>query len=145
MERDLGSGGPARREPGASALWAIWGSMLASLAVYAIVGLVAAPRVQSSPGVDAQGMVVPVLGFLAAAQIVAVFVLRAALARRLTYTAWCVVRWAVAESAGVYGLVAALLGAEVAVTAAFIVGAAVVLVLWRPGPGAEEGHRQLRQ
>lgn len=139
-------GGPAAPEAAARTMRLIWGVSLAGLAAY--VGVAALAGRGGRPDVSPQtrDVVVGLFAFVAAALVIVAFALRGVLARAMVYQEWLIVRWAAAESAGVFGVATVfLLGAELSVAVLFIAASALVLVLWRPGAAAEEEYRRLRR
>ena len=110
-------------------LWIIWANMLVSVAVYAGIGYFVATT-DGSPAV--LRTLVPAFGLVAVTEVFAIAVLRPLLAARMERTAFAIVRWAVAESIAILGLVLRLLGAPFSTAAIFMAAGALLLAVWRP-------------
>jgi hypothetical protein len=116
--------------PSPGAMRIVWLSMLSSLAVYVLIGILVAPK-----GGLGHAVIVTftaVLAVVAFAEVSAVMALGSTLAARTSGPAFAIVRWGIAESIAVYGLVLRMLGASLSTMIAFVAASAAVLVLWRP-------------
>jgi hypothetical protein len=112
-------------------LWIIWANLMLALAVYAAIGYFIAPG--RAAGERVLGTLVPALAVVAVFEVLAMFVIGPLLAKRAGGAAFAIVRWAVAESVAIFGLVLRFLGASVSTMAIFIAAGALLLVWWRPG------------
>ncbi|MCZ7586833.1 MAG: hypothetical protein M5R36_27765 [Deltaproteobacteria bacterium] len=128
--------------PSNAKLRLIWLAIFASVVIYAVVGLVVPGMNGAEAGDGTLRVLMPVFAVMAAGVTVLVmFVMPNILARSGNYRTLCLVRWAMAESIAVFGLVLLFLGAPAAVGLGFCAWAMALLLLIRPTPAGEQEVR----
>jgi len=130
----------ARQVPAARILWA---ALLASIVVYALVANNFRPE---APAEAADlGVITAVIAATAAGTLVASAIVPRLLARQgAPYITFCILRWALAESVAVFGLVLTFMGALPRVGHAFFAVSALAILLQPPGGRDLERFRELR-
>lgn len=120
-------------------LWVIWIALLGSVIAYAAIGVYVPISTEAVPS-ETVHLLTQLFGFLALANIGVVFGLRGVLAKRLPYVTYCIVRWALCESAAIFGLVLHIMGASLTILGAFVTASAFAMVLVRPGESDRESY-----
>ncbi|MCB9567058.1 MAG: hypothetical protein H6710_07600 [Myxococcales bacterium] len=122
----------------------LWGSMLGAQVIFTVMIVVVAPEAAANADPEVAKMLLPALGAAAFAAAVAALTIGRVFARKADYQAFCILRWALGESVGIFGLVLAFMGAQTSHALAFTAGAALVLLSLMPGSKDHEGYQQAR-
>jgi hypothetical protein len=138
----MGSMPPPSTPP--QTLWIIWIALLTSVVFYAVIALYV-PIAATDVAPEMVRTMVQLFGGLALCNIGLVFGMRGLFAKRLAYPAYCIVRWALCESAAVLGFVLHVMGASTEVLGAFIAASGFAMVLVRPSDGDLEGYEEARK
>lgn len=126
---DSGAGAP---RPSLTNLPIIWFALLASVGIYAVVGLVVAPLAAPALAPEQLNLFLMVFALLAMTQSgVAMMVPR--ILPRLPFFTQHILRWALAESIAVFGLVLRFLGGSTLYFLSFLGWSALLLLTLRPG------------
>lgn len=123
-------------QPGEARLTAIWIAMTFSILVYAGLTWFVFPGRTVTIEQQIEQWILVFLAMSAGLHVLVVFLLRqmiAALARS-SYVVYCVLRWALMEGVGVYGLVLALFGVDPLVASIFYAVAIMLMAAAKPGP-----------
>ena len=124
-------------------MWIIWGSMLSGVVIYAVAGGFLAKQ----GGIDTMNaetldMLLLVLSMISVSMTGAVL-LAGGLLAKLPYTSYQIVRWALAESIAVYGLVLHIMGSGIATLIGFVAWSVVLMILLAPTRSAEDKYLEL--
>ncbi len=125
----------AKPGPEEKPLHIIWAAFFVATLVYAGVGWVLDQRPRDPLNQEILNWVQIFLGMSSGLLILTAFLLRqiiAALSQR-SYRRFCIIRWAMLETIGVFGLVQFVLGGHFEVLLLFIAVATLSLVAARPG------------
>lgn len=128
----------ARQVPTARILWA---ALLASIVVYALVA--ANVRPDAPPEADLDVLTAIFAAAAASTLVASALVSRALVRQGAPYVTYCVLRWALAESVAVFGLVLTFMGASPRVGHAFFAVSALAILLQPPGGRDLERFREL--
>ncbi len=120
-------------------LWVLWGAFVSSLAFYGGVAFLVSEQGWALGAPGLLSLLIPLFGAMAALEALFLILFFPRLAGKMDYTAYCILRWAMADSIGIYGLILFLLGASWDVLGAFIGGALFLNVLFRPSSLEKEG------
>jgi hypothetical protein len=114
-------------------MWILWASLLLSLVIYVVVALVAGPTARPADGMSHDLAFLKWI-FLAIAfgETGAILMLSRTLVGKLPLLNFFVVRWALAESIGVFGLVLYFVGEALTFLLVFIGWGAALLLLLAP-------------
>jgi len=124
--------------------WILWAAIFVSIFIYAFVGAMLKQTLEKPPSADILPLIIPVLIAISAGETAMVlFVLGKLLAKKSNYLSYCVVRWALAESIAIFGLVILILGAEMKTSLLFFAWSAVLLFLTMPGQNDERKFADL--
>ena len=124
--------------------WLLWIAISGSLLIYAVVGVIV--RQNNSPDTDPGlfTVLIPALILVSATETMLVLTVWGRLfARKSSYLNYCVVRWALAESVGIFGLVLTILGASTIICASFFIWSALLFVLLAPTRGDRQRFANL--
>jgi hypothetical protein len=139
MKREREKHGAEALPSDAATLDLVWKAMVGVVGVYAALGYWLSGGGERAASDELQSLLVPVFAGVSAAAMVAVFSRGHLLAQRAGYRAYCLIRWAAAETIGLFGLVLALAGATSTVTIAFCGWS--LLSLFRLRPTADDFRR----
>lgn len=116
-------------------LGVIWAAMLGAVALYAVLALTVAPRVESSLEGELQGWILVFLAMTAGLHVLVSLLLRQLIAAlsRGSYVTYCVIRWSLMEGIAIYGLILAFLGVGIGVTSIFFAVSLLLLGAARAG------------
>lgn len=122
--------------PNEKSLPVIWIAMMVSIVVYAAVAWFFGPDLTLTLDKEAEGWLLTFLAMSAGLHVLVVFLLRQMIAAvsRSSYTTFCVIRWALMEGIGLYGLVLALFGVDVLIAMLFFAVALMLIASAKPGP-----------
>jgi F0F1-type ATP synthase membrane subunit c/vacuolar-type H+-ATPase subunit K len=122
----------------------LWKILVGSVCVYGALGYVFAEEGRPGAANENVSFLVTVFAGISAAMMVAVFSRGQLLTQRLNYFTYCIVRWAMAEAIGVFGLVLAFLGATKLVVLSFCGWSLLSLFRLRPTTDDFNRFRRLR-
>lgn len=114
----------------------IWAAMMGAVVVYAALAFTVVDSFVVTLDRELEGWILVFLAMTSGLHALVMLLLRqlvAALSRG-NYLTYCVVRWALAEGIGVYGLVLALLGVGIGVTSIFFAVSLLLLAASKAGP-----------
>jgi hypothetical protein len=114
----------------------LWGALLASVAMYGVVGSLVPAGRGALEGGPPQVLVLALVGVAVMSSGLALFL--PALLTTMPAPQRNVVRWAIAESVGVLGVVLHFLGAGPEIFFGFVGWSALLLLVLRPRSGVEE-------
>jgi hypothetical protein len=118
--------------------------MVGMVCLYAVLSYWLSGEGQRAASDETQSLLVPVFAGVSAAAMIAVFSRGHLLAQRVGYRAYCLIRWVVAETVGLFGLVLAIVGATNTVTIAFCGWSLLSLFRLRPTPDDFRRYRTAR-
>lgn len=123
-------------EAGEQKLGLIWAAMLLAPVVYAVLAMLVAPTAKVTIDRELRTWIMIFLSMTAGLHVLTTLLLRQALAAlsKARYSTYCILRWALMEGIGIYGLVLALLGVGIGITAFFFAVSLLMLGAARPGP-----------
>lgn len=124
-------------QPNEKTLPVIWIAMMFAIVAYGVVAWAVAPRIAAPVDQTIENWILLFLSMTAGLHILVVFLLRqmiAALAKS-SYVTFCVIRWALMESIGIYGLVLVFVGVDPWIAGAFLAVALMLLASAKPGEG----------
>ena len=123
---------PPEKEKSQKTLWLFWAVFTYSIFIYGLVGY----WVRRSGGNAAFGgllsMLIPTFLSLASLETGALFLFMPQFAGKTTYFSYSIIRWALAESIGAYGLVLFMLGASRVIFGIFLGWALLLNLMMMP-------------
>jgi hypothetical protein len=122
----------------------LWKLLVGSVCVYGALGYVFAEEGGQGTMNENISFLVTLFAGISAAMMVAVFSRGSMLAQRFNYFTYCIVRWAMAEAIGVFGLVLAFLGATKLLVLSFCGWSLLSLFRLRPTTDDFNRFRRLR-
>lgn len=126
-------------------LYIVWLALFASTLAYAVVGIVAPSRTDDQAmAADNLNTLAQVLALLAFTNILVTFLIRPMMAKATAFAPYMIVRWALCESAAIFGLVLRFSGADVSIMAGFIVAGALAILLTPPNQAERDRYEALR-
>ena len=127
-----------RVQPGESKLPWIWVAMMLSIVLYAVLTATVVPSRTQVVDQELENWLLIFLAMGSGLHVLVVFLLRQMIAAlsRASYVVYCVLRWALMEGIGVYGLLLSILGVDLGITAIFY--AVSLLLLASSGPGRHD-------
>ena len=127
-----------RVQPGESKLPWIWAAMMLSIVLYAVLTATVVPGRTHVVDQELETWLLIFLAMGSGLHVLVVFLLRQMIAAVAhgSYVMYCVLRWALMEGIGVYGLVLSVLGVDLGVTAIFY--GVSLLLLASSGPGRSD-------
>ena len=127
-----------RVQPGESKLPWIWAAMMLSIVLYAVLTATVVPSRTQIVDQELETWLLIFLAMGSGLHVLVVFLLRQMIAAlsRASYVVYCVLRWALMEGIGVYGLLLSILGVDLGITAIFY--AVSLLLLASSGPGRHD-------
>ncbi len=133
MEQDKGQDPP-------SPLWILWGMMTGSVFFYGAVGYFLRKSGVIAPSVELLSLLMPAFLLLAAVEAMALFlVFQKFVVRKVTYSSYSILRWTLAESIGIYGLILFVLGGSRLIFGGFLGGSLLLNLVMMPS--AEDRDR----
>ncbi|MDP8257685.1 MAG: hypothetical protein P9M14_18210 [Candidatus Alcyoniella australis] len=124
--------------PNASMVWLIWLSLIGSILIYGLVGIM----VRSSSGPldpDANlNMILGIFAMVGLATSVVTLLSGRFLARSGQYFTYCIVRWAMAESIAIFGLALYMIGADAPFFFIFLVWSLALMLLLMPNHASRD-------
>lgn len=123
----------------------IWGAMMASAVSYGGIALVAAKSIEAPADAATTQLLTQVFGLVAMSTLAASFLLRPMLAKVMPLLPYMLVRWALGETAAIFGLVLRFLGAADTVMASFIGASVLALLLSMPNETERDRYLELRK
>jgi len=125
-------------QPGESKLPWIWIAMMVSIVLYAVLTVTVVPSRTQVVDQELETWLLIFLAMGSGLHVLVVFLLRQMIAAlsRASYVVYCVLRWALMEGIGVYGLLLSVLGVDLGITAIFY--AVSLLLLASSGPGRSD-------
>jgi hypothetical protein len=126
-------------------LYVVWLALFASTLAYAAVGVVAPARSdeQAMPS-DNLNTLAQVLALLAFTNILVTFLIRPLMAKASAFAPYMIIRWALCESAAIFGLVLRFVGADISIMSGFIVAGALAILLTPPNQAERDRYDALR-
>ena len=129
---------PVQSDPGKQSLllWILWIALMIAIAIYAGIGSYAGQKMTLSQSEDILPMMTTI--FLVFAGFETIFVLVFAgkvFAKSTNYMTYCIFRWAIAESIGIFGLVLMFMGPTTSTGFIFIVWSLALLLVLMPNQG----------
>jgi hypothetical protein len=121
--------------------WTLWGAITASAFIYLAVGFITSRTSAPPTGIDLKLMRWVLLG-VAFADTAMILVLSRALASKIPFFNYCIIRWAMAEAIAVFGLVLMVMGDTLAAGALFVGWAVAVLAALAPTEGARRRFQE---
>lgn len=131
---------PPSSQPSLLVVRLVWAAFMTAVLVYAVVAFV----VLSPPSPSAEGKwILLAVAALSGAQLAAAFAFPALITRQAeNYLQACIIRWAMLEAVGVYGILLRILGAAPATCGIFMIASLVGLSLLGP---SEDGETRFQQ
>lgn len=123
----------------------IWMALMTAVVVYGVVGFVVSRRAGAEVPAELRGWIEIFLAILAGIHLLVALFLKQMVAgvsggRYLTY---CILRWALVEAIGLFGLVLAILQSTPTVYGAFLVASLGCLLLMPPREAETQAVREL--
>jgi len=130
-------------QPNFQPLRILWMAFIGAVCIYITIAYIL--RLQTDPSRVSSDLtfMTPILGGIAAALTLLAFS-GGRLFAKMEYQAYCIVRWAMVESVGVFGLLLALFGASGPLAVAFFGWALLSLFRLRPTPKDYQQFLRLR-
>ena len=112
--------------------------MMVSIVLYAVLTATVVPSRTQAVDQELETWLLIFLAMGSGLHVLVVFLLRQMIAAlsRASYVVYCVLRWALMEGIGVYGLLLSVLGVDLGITAIFY--AVSLLLLASSGPGRSD-------
>ncbi|MGE0821795.1 MAG: hypothetical protein AB7G75_26495 [Candidatus Binatia bacterium] len=122
----------------------LWSAFVGAVCVYIVVAYVLRQQTGQALATIDRDFMTPI--FAVAAVIITLFIFSGAkvLAKALDYQVYCLVRWALLEAIGLFGLVLALIGASLTVAGSFFGWALLSLFRVQPTPEDQRQYQVFR-
>jgi hypothetical protein len=144
MAESRGEQGIGTQPPNQSVLQIIWGAFVGAVCLYALTAYGMRQLSGRPPASEALSLLVPTLAGVAALLTALIFSWGQVLVKQADYQAYSIIRWALAEAVGIFGLVLAFLGASGTTAVAFFGWALLSLFRLRPTPDDYRRFQRLK-
>lgn len=122
----------------------VYGAILSALAIYGGMGFFLPGMITLAPN-SLLPVIIPVLVAAAVVETVLLLAWAPRLLGKSSYLNYCVLRWALAEGVGIYGLVLVFLGAGQGFFLTFLGWSLVLILLCAPTEADQERHELLQK
>ena len=134
---------PSEEEKSRKTLWVFWGAFTYASFFYGVIGYWVRCSARISVSGELSSMLIPVFIGLALMETIVLFLLMPRFAQKTSYSSYCILRWALAGSIGVYGFVLFVLGASWVILAIFLGWALLLNLILMPTQNDRDKFEQL--
>jgi len=132
--------GPMSQQNKSGILWILWLSMVGSIFIYAIVGFMVRENTPAPEDTSMVGVLTLAFSLVSIGTSALALLFGRLTGGKMDYQPFCIIRWALAESIAIYGLVLFILGASWAVFIPFLVWAIIMQLLLAPTHNSQQRY-----